>query len=259
MDAVDAEADITNDRIELMKHVGIVGHSIEGAALCLRAFGQEGTRVLGPQDHPDVTLDVIAVARSMAAWEQANHESIRVTLATSVERLAHAGADFFACADNTAHLALEAAGPALALPGLHIAEVVARHAARAGFTRVGVLGTKHTMEGPIYQREFAMQGIEPDVPDAADRQLIDEVIDSELVHGMFTDESRLSFVKIIRQLQTRGCDAVALVCTEIPLLISRADSPLPTLDSTVLLANAAFDVAIDRRPSPVWRGGPVTR
>src|SRR6266540_2385470 len=113
-----------------MLHLGILAHSAEGAALCFRAFCQEGFRRLGPDDHPDVTLDCIALARSMAAWDAGDHASIRATLSVSVRRLAGAGADFFACPDNTAHMALEQPGEELALPGLHIAEVVADQGAR---------------------------------------------------------------------------------------------------------------------------------
>ena len=107
-----------------MKHRGILAHSTEGAALCFRAFCQEGFAELGPDEHPDVSLDCIALARSMPAWEVGDYASIRATLAVSVQRLAAAGADFFVCPDNTAHIALEQPGAELALPGVHIAEVV---------------------------------------------------------------------------------------------------------------------------------------
>src|SRR5580693_10615773 len=122
----------------VMKHLGILAHSMEGAALCLRTFCLEGSDRMGAYQHPDVTLDCIALARSMPAWDEGNYLSIRDTLAVSVRRLARAGADFFVCPDNTAHLALEYPGPELALPGLHIAEIVARQAAMAGYRTVGV-------------------------------------------------------------------------------------------------------------------------
>ena len=138
-----------------MKHVGILAHSAEGASLCFRAFCQEGFRRLGPHQHPDVTLDCIALARSMPAWDEGDYTSIRATLSESVQRLAGAGADFVVCPDNTAHMALEQRGEDLALPGLHIAEVVADQAARDRRTRVGVLGTRYLMEGPVYPRAFA--------------------------------------------------------------------------------------------------------
>ncbi|HEY8481529.1 MAG TPA: amino acid racemase [Spirillospora sp.] len=240
-----------------MKHLGILAHSAEGAALCFRTFCHEGFRELGPDDHPDVTLDLIALARSMPAWEAGDHDSIRATLAESVRRLAAAGADFFVCPDNTAHLALERPGDDLPLPGLHIARVVAGRAARDGRTRVGVLGTRYTMDGPLYPRELAAHGIAAEVPDAEDRETVHRIIFDELVNGVVTEESRRAYVRVIEDLAERGCDAVALVCTEIPLLVTPEVSPLPTLDSTRLLARAAFDVAVGRDPMPEWRGGPV--
>jgi aspartate racemase len=240
-----------------MKHLGILAHSTEGAALCLRAFCQEGFADLGPHEHPDVTLDCIALARSMPSWDRGDYVSIRATLSESVERLARAGADFFVCPDNTAHLALEEPGEELALPGLHIAEVVVERATHDGRTRVGVLGTRYLMEGPIYPRAFNSRGIATEVPAADDRRVINDIIFEELVNGVFTAPSRYEYVRIIEQLAARGCDAVALVCTEIPLLVTSDASPLPTLDSTRLLAHAAFEVAIDRRPLPTWRGGPT--
>ena len=240
-----------------MKHLGILAHSAEGAALCFRTFCQEGFRRLGPDDHPDVTLDCIALARSMPAWDQGDYDSILATLSVSAQRLARAGADFFVCPDNTAHQALQLPGARLALPGLHIAEVVADRAARDRRRRVGVLGTRYLMDGPVYPRAFAAQGIAAEVPDLDDRRLINKIIFQELVNGVFTASSREVYVRIIGQLAARGCDAVALVCTEVPLLVAPGDAPLPALDSTRLLARAAFEVAVGHRPMPTWRGGPV--
>jgi aspartate racemase len=240
-----------------MRHLGILAHSTEGAALCFRAFCQEGFRRLGPLDHPDVTLDCIALARSMPAWDAADHRSVRVILAASANRLARAGADFFACPDNTAHMAMEQPGEDLALPGLHIAEVVAAQAARDGHTHVGVLGTRYTMDGPLYPRALAARGIAAEVPSVEERQIINQIIFDELLNGLFGDGSRRELVRIMEGLAARGCDAVALVCTELPLLVGPEDSPLPTLDSTRLLARAALEVAVGDQPLPSWRGGPV--
>ncbi|MCC3775592.1 aspartate/glutamate racemase family protein [Streptomyces sp. UNOB3_S3] len=241
-----------------MKHLGILGHSAEGAALCLRTFCRKGFAELGPHEHPDVTLDLIALARSMPAWDAGDHDTVRALLSVSADRLAHAGAEFFICPDNTAHMALERPGADFALPGLHIAEVVADRAARDGRKRVGVLGTRYTMDGPLYVEAFARRGIEAEVPDPADRRLVNDVIFDELLNGVLDERSRREYVRIIEALAARGCDAVALVCTEIPLLITPDVSPLPTLDSTRLLAEAAFGTAMGRAPMPTWRGGPVT-
>ncbi|GAA3720485.1 hypothetical protein GCM10022224_103200 [Nonomuraea antimicrobica] len=239
-----------------MHHFGILAHSTEGAALSFLAYCQEGFSRTGRHEHPDVTLDYIAFGYSMAAWDSGDHDSIRRTLALSVDRLARAGAAFFACPDNTAHLALERPGPDLALPGLHIAEVVADQAARDGRGRVAVLGTKYTMDGPVYPRALAARGIAAELPEPGDRETVNRIIFDELVSGVFTDASRQEYVRVIRRLAERGCDAVALVCTEIPLLVTPDVSPLPTLDSTRLLATAAYEVAVGERALPSWRGGP---
>jgi aspartate racemase len=239
-----------------MEHAGILAHSVEGAALCLRAFAAEGFRELGPHAHPDVTLDCIALAESMPAWEAGDYGAVRAILARSAAALAAAGATFFACPDNTAHVALEQPGEPLPLPGLHIAAEVADRAARERRRRVGILGTGFTMDGWIYPRELAYRGIEHRVPAEEDRAIVDGIIFDELVNGVFSDASRRAYVRIIERLQRDGCDAVALACTEIPLLVGPDTSPLPVLDSTRLLADAAFRVAAGRRPMPIWRGGP---
>ena len=240
-----------------MRHCGILAHSTEGAALCFLEFCQEGVRRLGSHTYPDLTLDYIAFGPMMPAWEAGDYDSIRATLSVSAGRLARAGAEFFICPDNTAHLALERPGPDLALPGLHIADVVAGQAARDRRTRVGILGTRYTMESPLYPRALAAHGIESEVPAKADRDLLNKIIFDELVNGVFAVQSRQEHVRIIAGLAECGCDAVALVCTEIPLLVTPADSPLPILDSTRLLAHAGLAVGMGDLPLPTWRGGPV--
>lgn len=238
------------------RHLGILAHSVEGAALCFTTFCRHGFNRLGPHDHPDVTLDCIPLARSMPSWDSGDLETIRAIMATSTDRLAAAGAEFFICPDNTVHQALEVPGPPLALPGLHIAAVVAQRSARAGHRRIGILGTKYLMDSDVYPRALAAHGILTRIPEEIDRMRINQIIFDELLNGDLRAASRLEFTRIISDLADQGCDAVALVCTEIPLLVGPEDSTLPTLDSTRLLAAAAFEVAIGQAPVPTWRGGP---
>jgi len=141
------------------------------------------------------------------------------------------------------------------VPGLHIAEVVARQAAATGYETVAVLGTRWTMEAALYPRALAAQGIRSQTPRAEDRQVIQQITFDELVKGVFSSAARERFGDIIADLRDRGCDAVALVCTEFPLLVSPKSSPLPTLDSTDLLARAALTTPLDGRELPIWRGG----
>jgi aspartate racemase len=236
---------------------GILAHSSEGAALCFLEFCRNGFREARHM-HPDVMLDCEAMGRVMPAWDAGDHVAVRAFLAQSIQRLADGGCDFFACPDNTAHIALETAGPDLPLPGLNIGDVIAEQAAGLGMTRVAVLGTRFTMAGPVYRRALPAVGIEPVFPNDAERADLDRIIFDELVEGLFTDASRARYVEVIGRLKRDGgCDGVALVCTEIPLLIPQDVSPLPILDSTRLLARAAFEVCTDRRDFPTWRGGPI--
>jgi aspartate racemase len=240
-----------------MTRFGILAHSSEGAALCFLEFCRNGMREKQHM-HPDVMLDCEAMGRIMPAWEAGDHPAVRAFLAQSVHRLADGGCDFFACPDNTAHIALETAGPDLPLPGLNIADVVAEQSSALGMKRVAVLGTRFTMAGPVYRRALPAVGVEPVFPNDSERADIDRIIFDELVEGTFTDASRRRYVEIIDQLRREeGCDGVALVCTEIPLLVTADVSPLPILDSTRLLARAAFEVCTGRRPFPTWRGGPI--
>jgi len=238
-------------------HIGIVAHSAEGATLCYRTMWLEGIRRLGPHNHPEITLTGIAMHHTLAAWESGDLQTVRRVLVEDAGKLAAAGADFFVLPDNTAHIALETPGDAFPLPCLHIAEVVAEQAMRDGRRRIAVLGTEWTMMGPVYRGAFGRRGIEFEVPGEADRRMIHRVIFDELCLGIFRDESRADYVRVIQELAGRGCDAVALVCTEIPLLITPDVSPLPVLDSTRMLAVAAVEVALGERPLPRWRGGPI--
>lgn len=240
-----------------MRRFGIMAHSAEGAALCFLTFCREGFASQGAHMHPDVALDCAAMGHSMAAWASEDYAIIRETLAQSVDRLAAAGCSFFACPDNTAHIALETTGRRLALPGLHIADVVAHHAAAKGMRRVGILGTRFTMMGPVYPRALGAEGIACEVPDEDERRDIDTIIFDELVMGRFSEAARHRYLEIIERLRIRGCDGVALVCTEIPLLISPDVSPLPVLDSTRLLARAAYAVSVGDEDLPSWHGGPA--
>ena len=240
-----------------MKHIGILSHSFEGATLCYRTMCLEGVARLGPHLHPEITLTGVAMHHMLDAWDRNDLPVLRSMFVEDMEKLAAAGADFFVCPDNTAHIAMESEGGPFPLPGLHIGEIVADQTQRDCSAKVGILGTNWTMIGPVYPGALGRRGIGWEVPDEADRKIVHDIIMDELCLGVIRDEAREAYVAIIEKLADRGCDAVALVCTEIPLLITPEVSPLPTLDSTRLLARSAVEVAIGERPMPKWRGGPV--
>ena len=240
-----------------MRHIGILAHSADGAALCFLEMVRESARRLGEHAHPEITLSILPMAPVLEAYDRNDLGTVRAHLARTVARLEQAGCDFFACSDNTAHIALEADGPALPLPGLHIAEIVAQRAKAEGRRAVGLLGTRWTMTGSVYPKAFTRLGLDMKVPPESDRELVNEVIFAELCQGVIRDASRTEAVRIIEDLKRSGCDAVALSCTEIPLLVTPEVSPLPTLDSTRLLARAAVAVAVGDAELPRWRGGPL--
>ncbi|HXV61023.1 MAG TPA: amino acid racemase [Vicinamibacteria bacterium] len=240
-----------------MLHIGILAHSADGAALCFLEMCRESARRLGAHRHPEITLSILPMGTVLEAYDRKDFPALTAYLGRTGQRLKDAGCDFFVCPDNTAHIAFEAPGAHFPLPGLHIAEIVARQAKTDGRRCVGLLGTRWTMEGPVYPGAFTRAGLELRVPPKADRDRADTIIFDELCQGVILEASRTEYVGFIQRLADEGCDAVALSCTEIPLLVTPEVSPLPTLDSTRLLAREAVAVALGEAPVPAWHGGPI--
>jgi aspartate racemase len=222
------------------KHIGIVAISAEGAALCYRTICVEGAATFGPHNHPEVTMHTIPLAQYMDRVYAGDWAGSGAQILRAARKLADIGADFLICPDNTAHQSIDLIIDKSPLPWLHIASEVASTARARGYHRVGVLGTKYLMEGPVYPPKLEAAGIAREIPSAEDRERINAIIFEELVYGRFEESARRFFQDVITKLKNRGCDAVALSCTEIPLLISEKDSSLPILDSTRLLARAAL-------------------
>lgn len=229
----------------MTRHIGIVAGSAEGAALCYRTICTEAPAIMGEHNHPEITMNSVPLAEHMRHIRANDWEALARTLAVSARKVAEAGADFAICPDNTYHQAFEHLIPLSPIPWLHIAGAVAEEAHRRGYMRLGILGTKYLMEGPVYPDALKGFRIESKIPDEADREKINEIIFGELVNGLFPEASRLYLNEVADKLKARGCDAVVLGCTEIPLLVRPDDTPLPTLDSTRLLARAALKRALE--------------
>jgi aspartate racemase len=225
-------------------HIGIVACSAEGAALCYRTICVEAAASLGPYAHPEVTLHSLSFADYMERIERNNWPAVAELMLISARKLAESGADFLICPDNTIHRALPHLTPYTPRPWLHIAEAVATSAAERGFRKLGLTGTRWLVSSEVYPEKLSARGIDFLRPDDTEREEINHIIMDELVHGIFKSESVAAFQRIIARMQSEGCDAVVLGCTEIPLLMNDANSPLPTLDSTRILARAALRRAI---------------
>jgi aspartate racemase len=228
-----------------MLHIGIVACSTEGAALCYRTISLAGAEMLGRHDHPEVSLHSFSLAQYMKRVDAGDWPGVAELMLASAEKLAGAGADFLICPDNTIHQGFDLVEHRSPRPWLHIAREVAAEARRRQFKRLAVLGTRYLMEGPVYREALKAAGIEHRVPVAEQRQRVNQIIFDELVNSQFLARSLAYYVEVIRGLKDEGCDAVVLGCTEIPLLVTPEASPLPTLDSTRLLARAAVRKAVE--------------
>ena len=222
-------------------HIGIVGCSAEGAALCYRTICLEGSRLVGrPHAHPEVSLHTNSFGDYVTHLETSNLAGVAQLMLDSARKLARAGADFLICPDNTIHAALSLVLPESPRPWLHIAEVVAAEASARGFRRVGITGTAWLVRSDVYPSRLGALGIEAVRPSDQDRDLTARIIMSELVRGQFTRDSISQLEGVLGRLAADRCDAIVLGCTELPLVLGDHNSPVPTLDSTRLLARAAL-------------------
>lgn len=228
----------------MTQHIGIVACSAEGAALCYRTICIEGAQLMGAHDHPEVSMHTHSLAEYMKCIYRDDWAGVGELMLSSANKLAKIGADFLICPDNTIHQALPHVLPRSPLPWLHIAEVAAAEAIARGFKCVGVTGTRYLVESEVYPEKLTARDLEYVCPGAEERAEINRIIFDELVCGVFKPEAVAYFQRVIGRLKGEGCDAVVLGCTEIPLIISDANSPLPTLDSTRLLARAALRRAV---------------
>ncbi|MDW3685160.1 amino acid racemase [Cupriavidus sp. CV2] len=225
-------------------HIGIVACSAEGAALCYRTICMEGARLLGPHAHPEASMHTPSLAEYVKHLDRGDWQAVGELMLTSARKLAGMGADFLICPDNTIHQALPYVAPRSPLPWLHIAEVVADSAVARGFTRLGLTGTRWLVDSEVYPEKLAARGLGFVRPEPAERDEINRIIMDELVGGIATPEALTYFQQVIQRLKAQGCDAVVLGCTEIPLIVNDGNAPLPTLDSTRLLAQAALRRAV---------------
>jgi len=222
------------------RHIGIVACSAEGAALCYRTVCLEGPQCFGPLEHPEVSMHTHSFAAYVRSIESADWPAVAELMLSSAQKLARAGADFLICPDNTIHQALPWVIRRSPLPWLHIAEVVAAHAAERGFRRLGLTGTRYLVDSEVYPEKLAARGIDYLRPSPVERTEINRIIFEELIAGVFRPEAIASLQRVIARMKDEGCDAVVLGCTELPLIMNDDNSPLPTLDSTRLLARAAL-------------------
>lgn len=228
----------------MSKHIGIVACSADGAALCYRTICIEATVRMGEYTHPEVSMHTHPLNEYLKHLALNNWNEVAKLMLISVRKLADIGAELAICSDNTLHQAFNQVIAESPIPWFHIAEAVAAEAKKQGYSNLAITGTKYLMTGPVYAEALKKFNISSQIPDKDDREKINTIIFKELINGIFLEKSRLYFNEVIQKLKGRGCDAVVLGCTEIPLLVDPDDCPLPILDSTRLLARAAINEAL---------------
>jgi len=234
----------------MVQHIGIVACSAEGAALCYRSICVGGADLLGPHDHPEISMHTHSLAEYMKCIDRNDWQGVGELMLSSANKLAKIGADFLICPDNTIHQALPYIESRLPLRWLHIAEAVAAQAVGRRFRRLGLTGTRYLLESEVYPEKLKARELEYVLPNPDEREEINRIIMDELVYGIFKPEAVATFQRVIERMKDEGCDAVVLGCTEIPLIMNDSNSPLPTLDSTRLLARVALRRAVQSRAVP---------
>jgi len=226
------------------QHIGIVACSAEGAALCYKTICVEGAGLMGPHAHPEVSMHTHSLADYVERLDRGDRAGVAELMLSSAGKLAAAGADFLICPDNTIHQAMAHVLPYSPLPWLHIAEVVAAEAAARGYRKLGITGTRWLIDSEVYPEKIEAQGLAWLRPTDAERDETNRIIMDELVQSVFTPQAVAAYQRVMSRMKSEGCDAVILGCTEIPLIMNDGNSPLPTLDSTRLLARAALKRAV---------------
>lgn len=227
-----------------LKHIGIVGVTAEGSALCYRTIISESGAILGVNQHPEITMntqpfDVILDAQNKNDWK-----TVAEIVLYSIEKLAAVGAEFVIIPANSIHFAIDKVKEKSPIPVIDMLVETAEECSQKGYTKIGVLGVGMTMSKGLFTTALSKLGIEAATPSFEDQEIINTIIYKELVQGVINEDSTAKIIEIITKLQQNGCEAVILGCTELPLVINDTNSPLPFIDTTRLIAKRAVDYSL---------------
>ncbi|MGC2968807.1 aspartate/glutamate racemase family protein [Paraburkholderia aspalathi] len=230
-----------------MKTIGVIGGmSWESSTEYYRLLNRHAKARLGGHHNARSLMLTVDFAPIEANQRAGNWTALGAQLADAARQLERGGADLVILATNTMHRVYESIERAIGVPFLHIADPTGKALRAAAFARVGLLGTRYTMEQTFYTGRLSERyGLETLIPEEAERADVHRIIYDELCHGNVIDASRAVYQRVIEGLAARGAQAVILGCTEITLLIKPEDSALPVFDTTALHAQAAVDWAIE--------------
>ena len=228
-----------------MKTIGLLGGmSWESTQTYYRLLNEGVKTRLGGLHSAKIVLYSVDFADIEALQHKGDWGATARILSDAALSLEKAGADFLVIGTNTMHKVAPEIEQVLRIPLLHIADATAKVLARDGISRVGLLGTRFTMEQAFYRERLEKAGIDVVIPDEPQRHLIHRVIYEELCLGQIVDDSRRAYLEVVDSLAERGAEAVILGCTEIGLLIRQADTPVPLYDTTGIHAAQAVELAL---------------
>jgi len=227
------------------KRIGILGGlSPESTATYYGYITRKYTERFGDYGYPEIIIYSVNFQNYVDWGDTGQWDRIAEDMIKAARALERAGAEFGIIATNTMHIAFDEVQEAVKIPFLHLIDAAADAIKAKSFSKVGLLGTKFTMNKPFYKERLAANGINAIVPEVYDQEEINRVIYDELVRGRILDISRKRFLEIMSKLGEDGAEGIILGCTEIPLLISEKDSSLPLFDTTTIHAQRALEYAI---------------
>jgi aspartate racemase len=227
------------------KKIGILGGlSPESTVVYYTYITRAYTERYGDYGYPEIIIYSVSLQKYHDWRARGEWDKIAGDMISAAHNLEKAGADFGIIATNTMHIVYDEVQAAVTIPLLHITDATIKVIREGGYSTVGLLGTKFTMNEDFYRDRLVANGINSIVPSIEDQEIVHRIIVEELVRGQIKDNSRQQYLEIINKMQKEGVEGVILGCTEIPLLIQEKDCALPLFDTTVIHAEAALQYAV---------------
>lgn len=229
----------------MTKQIGIVAVSPEGAALCHRQIFRHAAAMLEPHEHPIVSVHNLPLAQYVDAVRAGDWRAVGALLRRSADVLASCGAELCFTPDNAVQHGVHLARAGSPVPWLDMTDIVARTVEDDGRQTVGILGTSVVTRGSAYQTHLGMRGVKAVAPSDEDIEALDSAIYGDLAYGRVTDQARSIMSGVLERFEERGCDAVILGCSEAPLVVGAASSPIAMYDAGDILAERAVREAME--------------
>ena len=227
-----------------MKHIGIVGITAEGTALCYKTIVAQSARLVGQNIHPEISINNISFDQILALQKAKSWSGVAKLMCSSIQKLSSIGTEVAIIPANSIHYAIEEILRISPIPVLNLVDLVANECITRGFKKIAILGVGITMSDGLYERSLMNVGVETITPSVEVQSELNDIIYNEIVPGIYTEETTQKIVNILDGLRSSGCDSVILGCTELPILITEANSSLPFIDTTRLLAIKSLDYAL---------------